>query len=145
MWGKEYVAKALHDSRRKKGPFVAINCAALPETLIESELFGYAPGAFTGAQAKGKKGLIEKASGGTLFLDEIGDMPLALQARLLRVLAEREITPVGATTPVPVDIRVMSASHKDLCELVRSGQFRQDLYYRLNGVILDIPAVPRQA
>lgn len=142
--GKEFIAKALHESRRRKGSFIAVNCAALPETLIESELFGYAPGAFTGALAKGKAGLIEKADGGTLFLDEIGDMPMVLQARLLRVLAEREVTRVGATTPTPIDIRVVSASHRDLGELVRSGQFRQDLYYRLNGVVLDIPPVRRR-
>lgn len=139
--GKEYVAKALHASRKKKGPFVAINCAALPEALIESELFGYAPNSFTGANAKGKKGLIEQANGGTLFLDEIGDMPLVLQARLLRVLAEKEVMPVGATKPVPVDIRVISASHRKLKSLVDAGQFRQDLYYRLNGVVLGIPAL----
>lgn len=139
--GKEYVAKALHASRKKKGPFVAINCAALPEALIESELFGYAPNSFTGANAKGKKGLIEQANGGTLFLDEIGDMPLVLQARLLRVLAEKEVMPVGATKPVPVDIRVISASHRKLKALVDAGQFRQDLYYRLNGVVLGIPAL----
>lgn len=139
--GKEFVARTLHDARKKKGAFVAINCAALPEALIESELFGYAPNSFTGAHAKGKKGLIEQANGGTLFLDEIGDMPLALQARLLRVLAEREITPVGSTKPVPVDIRVVSASHRNLKELVDGGQFRQDLYYRLNGVVLFVPAL----
>jgi len=139
--GKEFIAKAMHAARKKKGPFVAINCAALPETLIESELFGYAPNAFTGAHARGKKGLIEQADGGTLFLDEIGDMPLALQARLLRVLAEREVMSVGSTRPVPVDIRVISASHRDLQDLVESGQFRRDLYYRLNGVVLEIPPV----
>ncbi|KCV81779.1 acetoin catabolism regulatory protein [Actibacterium atlanticum] len=139
--GKEFLAQALHESRKKKGPFVAINCAALPEALIESELFGYAPNSFTGAHAKGKKGLIEQANGGTLFLDEIGDMPLALQARLLRVLAEREVMAVGATKPVPVDVRVISASHRNLKELVDKGQFRQDLYYRLNGVVLNIPSL----
>ncbi len=139
--GKEFVAQSLHDARKKKGPFVAINCAALPEALIESELFGYAPNSFTGAHAKGKKGLIERANGGTLFLDEIGDMPLALQARLLRVLAEREVMAVGATKPVVVDIRVISASHRNLKSLVESGQFRQDLYYRLNGVVLNVPAL----
>ncbi len=139
--GKEFVAKAMHHSRKKKGPFVAINCAALPEMLIESELFGYAPNAFTGASTKGKKGLIEQANGGTLFLDEIGDMPLALQARLLRVLAEREVMSVGGSKPVPVDFRVISASNRDLNELVNNGQFRQDLYYRLNGVVLEIPPV----
>jgi len=139
--GKEFIAKALHKARKKKGPFVAINCAALPETLIESELFGYTPNSFTGAHTKGKKGLIEQANGGTLFLDEIGDMPLALQARLLRVLAERELLAVGATSPVPIDMRVISASHRSLIELVENGQFRQDLYYRLNGVVLNIPAL----
>lgn len=139
--GKEFVAKALHEARKKKGPFVAINCAALPEALIESELFGYAPNSFTGAHAKGKKGLIEQANGGTLFLDEIGDMPLALQARLLRVLAEKEVMAVGATKPVPVDVRVVSASHRNLRGLVDAGQFRQDLFYRLNGVVLQIPAL----
>ncbi len=139
--GKEFVAQALHEARKKKGAFVAVNCAALPEALIESELFGYAPNSFTGAHAKGKKGLIEQANGGTLFLDEIGDMPLVLQARLLRVLAEREVMAVGATKPVPVDINVISASHRNLKELVDTGQFRQDLYYRLNGFVLSIPAV----
>ncbi len=139
--GKEFIAKTLHDCRKKKGPFVAINCAALPEALIESELFGYAPNSFTGAHAKGKKGLIEQADGGTLFLDEIGDMPLALQARLLRVLSEREVLAVGGSKPVPVNIRIISASHRDLKKLVDSGQFRQDLYYRLNGVVLNIPPV----
>ncbi len=139
--GKEFVAKALHEARKKKGPFVAINCAALPEALIESELFGYVPNSFTGANAKGKKGLIEQANGGTLFLDEIGDMPLALQARLLRVLSEKEVMAVGAVKPVPVDIRVVSASHRNLKTLVDIGQFRQDLYYRLNGVVLQIPSL----
>jgi len=142
--GKEFIAKAMHESRRTKGPFVAINCAALPETLIESELFGYAPNSFTGASAKGKKGLIEQANGGTLFLDEIGDMPLGLQARLLRVLAEREVMSVGASTPVSVDIRVISASHKNLYALVQNGQFRQDLFYRLNGIVLEIPPVRKR-
>ena len=139
--GKEFVAQALHDARKKKRSFVAINCAALPEVLIESELFGYAPYAFTGAHAKGKKGLIEQANGGTLFLDEIGDMPLALQARLLRVLAEREVRAVGATKAIRVDVRVISASHRNLMDLVKSGQFRQDLFYRLNGVVLTVPPV----
>lgn len=137
--GKEFVAQALHEARKKKGPFVAINCAALPEALIESELFGYSPHSFTGANAQGKKGLIEQANGGTLFLDEIGDMPLALQARLLRVLAEREVMAVGATKPVKVEVRVISASHRGLKDLVDSGQFRQDLFYRLNGVVLTVP------
>ncbi len=139
--GKEFIARAMHASSRRRGTFIAINCAALPEALIESELFGYAPNAFTGAHARGKKGLIREAHGGTLFLDEIGDMPLTLQARLLRVLSEREVMPVGATRAEPVDIRVISASHRDLAALVAEGRFRQDLYYRLNGLILDIPPV----
>lgn len=139
--GKEFVAKSLHEARKRKGPFVAINCAALPESLIESELFGYAANSFTGASAKGKKGLIEQANGGTLFLDEIGDMPLSLQARLLRVLAEREVMPVGGSKPIAVDFNVISASHRNLKKLVESGQFRQDLYYRLNGLALNLPAL----
>ncbi len=139
--GKEFIARAMHRSSRRRGPFVAVNCAALPEALIESELFGYAPNAFTGAHARGRKGLIREAHGGTLFLDEIGDMPLALQARLLRVLSEREVLPVGANRPEAVDIRVISASHRDLAGLVAEGGFRQDLYYRLNGLVLDVPPV----
>jgi len=139
--GKEFVAKALHEARKKRGPFVAINCAALPESLIESELFGYAPNSFTGAHSKGKIGLIEQSNGGTLFLDEIGDMPMPLQARLLRVLAEREVMAVGAIKTTPLNIRVISASHRNLKELVDKGQFRQDLYYRLNGIVLSIPAL----
>lgn len=142
--GKEYVVRAMHESRKNPGPFVAINCAALPENLIESELFGYAPGAFTGALAKGKRGLVELANGGTLFLDEIGDMPLALQARLLRVLAEREVMPIGGSSPVKVNVRFVSASHKDLQSLVKLGQFRQDLYYRLNGIMLEIPPIRKR-
>lgn len=138
--GKEFFAKALHASGERRGrPFVAVNCAAIPEALAESELFGYLPGSFSGAGARGKRGLVQEADGGTLFLDEIGDMPLALQARLLRVLAEREVLPVGATRPVPVDIRVMAATHCDLEALVHEGRFRADLYYRLNGAQLVLP------
>ncbi|MCU0967856.1 MAG: sigma-54-dependent Fis family transcriptional regulator [Rubrivivax sp.] len=138
--GKEFFARALHDaSQRRAKPFVAVNCAAIPETLIESELFGHLPGSFSGAATKGKRGLIQEADGGTLFLDEIGDMPLALQSRLLRVLAEREVQPVGATRPVPVDIRVVAATHADLEALVREGRFRDDLYYRLAGAHLTLP------
>jgi transcriptional regulator of acetoin/glycerol metabolism len=140
--GKEYFAKALHESSERRGkPFVAVNCAAIPETLIESELFGHLPGSFTGASTRGKRGLIAEADGGTLFLDEIGDMPLALQARLLRVLAERELAPVGATRPVRVDIRVVAATHVNLETRVREGQFRDDLYYRLNGAHVALPAL----
>ena len=138
--GKEYFAKALHaSSERRGGPFVAVNCAAIPESLIESELFGHLPGSFSGAGPKGKKGLIQEADGGTLFLDEIGDMPRALQARLLRVLAEREVLPIGATRPTPVDLRVIAATHCPLDALVREGRFRDDLYYRLNGAHVVLP------
>ena len=139
--GKEYLARAIHDSCGATGNFVAVNCAAIPEHLIESELFGYTPGAFTGASQKGKRGLIEEASGGTLFLDEIGDMPLALQSRLLRVLSENEVQPVGALKARSVHLRVVSASHRDLAELVREGRFRQDLFYRLNAATLILPAL----
>jgi transcriptional regulator of acetoin/glycerol metabolism len=144
--GKEYFAKALHESSQRRGkPFVAVNCAAIPETLIESELFGHMPGSFSGALAKGKRGLIQAADGGTLFLDEIGDMPRSLQARLLRVLAEREVLPVGATVPVPVEIRVIAATHRDLEALVREGRFRDDLYYRLAGAHLKLPPLRERA
>jgi transcriptional regulator of acetoin/glycerol metabolism len=138
--GKEVFAKAVHaSSERRARPFVAVNCAAIPEALIESELFGHLPGSFSGAAAKGKRGLVQEADGGTLFLDEIGDMPLALQARLLRVLSEREVLPVGATRAVPVNIRVIAATHAPLEALVRQGRFRDDLYYRLNGALVQLP------
>ncbi|QBM26212.1 sigma-54-dependent Fis family transcriptional regulator [Hydrogenophaga pseudoflava] len=138
--GKEYFAKAVHTaSERRSRPFVAVNCAAIPEHLIESELFGHLPGSFSGASPKGKRGLIAEADGGTLFLDEIGDMPLALQARLLRVLSEREVLPVGATRPVPVNIRVIAATHAPLEQLVLAGRFRDDLYYRLKGAHIQLP------
>ena len=140
--GKEVFAKALHlASRRAARPFVAINCAAIPETLIESELFGYAAGAFTGARREGMRGRIVQSSGGTLLLDEIGDMPLAMQSRLLRVLEEQEVTPLGSETPVRVDLRILSASHRDLRQLIARGEFREDLYYRLNGITLELPAL----
>jgi transcriptional regulator of acetoin/glycerol metabolism len=138
--GKGYFAKAVHQaSRRADKPFVAVNCAAIPEMLIESELFGYKPGAFTGATREGNPGRILQANGGTLFLDEIGDMPLALQARLLTVIEEREVVPLGASKPVAVDIRVISATHRDPVDLIARNQFRDDLYYRLNGITLTIP------
>ena len=138
--GKEYFAKAVHAASERRGrPFVAVNCAAIPEHLIESELFGHLPGSFSGASPKGKRGLIAEADGGTLFLDEIGDMPLALQARLLRVLSEREVLPVGATRPVPVNIRVIAATHAPLEQLVLAGRFRDDLYYRLKGAHIELP------
>lgn len=140
--GKEVLAKALHESStRAKMPFIAVNCAAIPESLIESELFGYASGAFTGGRSKGMRGLIQQADGGTLFLDEIGDMPLHLQTRLLRVLAECEVVPLGADRPIPVKLTVISASHRDLRKLIASGSFREDLYYRLCGAILHLPAL----
>ncbi|WP_076997554.1 sigma-54-dependent Fis family transcriptional regulator [Variovorax sp. KK3] len=138
--GKEYFAKALHAaSARSRRPFIAVNCAAIPETLIESELFGHLPGSFSGAGSKAKRGLIQESDGGTLFLDEIGDMPRELQSRLLRVLAEREVLAIGASRAVPVDIRVISATHHPLERLVRGGRFREDLYYRLNGALFALP------
>lgn len=139
--GKEHLARIIHDASGVSGRFVAVNCAAIPEQLIESELFGYLPGAFTGALAKGRKGLVEEAQGGTLFLDEIGDMPFAAQSRLLRVLAEGEILPVGGSTPQKVDFRVISASHRPLGDMVLAGAFREDLYYRLNAAVLTLPAL----
>lgn len=139
--GKEYLARAIHAASGRRGEFVALNCAALPESLIESELFGYLAGTYTGGAARGRTGLIEAADGGTLFLDEIGDMPLALQSRLLRVLAESEVMPLGARTGKRVDIRVISASHHDLTALVEQGRFRADLLYRLNAAVLTLPAL----
>ena len=140
--GKELFAKAWHDSSgRKSGPFVAINCAALPEHLIESELFGYAPGAFTGARKQGSVGRLREAEGGTLFLDEIGDMPLAMQTRLLRVLQERQVTPLGCGETVAVNFALVCATHQNLREAADAGRFRSDLYYRLNGLSLQLPAL----
>ncbi|WP_309564238.1 sigma-54-dependent Fis family transcriptional regulator [Methylobacillus flagellatus] len=138
--GKELLASAIHQgSARADGPLVAINCAALPEGLIEAELFGYEEGAFTGARQKGSQGKIEQAHGGTLFLDEIGDMPLLLQARLLRVLQERSITPLGGSKSRKLDFAVISATNQKLQEKVADGTFRKDLYYRLNGISLTLP------
>jgi transcriptional regulator with PAS, ATPase and Fis domain len=138
--GKELLAQAIHnDSPRRSGPFVALNCAAIPETLIESELFGYDDGAFTGARRKGSVGKIVQAHGGTLFLDEIGDMPLQMQARLLRVLQERSVTPLGGNRVVRVDVAVVCATHRNLRELIAAGSFREDLYYRLNGLVVKLP------
>lgn len=140
--GKELLAQGIHNaSGRRLQPFVAINCAALPETLLESELFGYEEGAFTGSRRKGKPGLFEAAHQGTIFLDEIGDMPLLLQTRLLRVLQEREIHRLGALDPTPVDVRVLAATNLDLRQRVEAGSFRSDLYYRLNIIRLHMPAL----
>ena len=140
--GKEMLAKAFHNSGpRRDAPFVALNCASIPESLIESELFGYQGGAFTGARKEGAPGKIQQAHGGTLFLDEIGDMPLNLQARLLRVLQERCVTPLGSTRTVQVDISLVCATHRKLREEVARGHFREDLYYRLNGMSVTLPAL----
>jgi sigma-54 dependent transcriptional regulator, acetoin dehydrogenase operon transcriptional activator AcoR len=136
--GKELFARALH-AASGRSPFIALNCAAIPESLIESELFGYKSGAFTGARREGMKGTILQASGGTLFLDEIGDMPLGLQTRLLRVLEEHEVVPLGSEKAMKVDLRVVCASHQNLRSMIVRGQFREDLYYRLNGITLELP------
>ena len=139
--GKEVLARAIHQTCNEGGRFVAVNCAAIPEHLIESELFGYVANAFTGAARKGRTGLIESAHGGTLFLDEIGDMPLSLQTRLLRVLSENEVVPVGGVDPRRVELRLVSATHQALKTLVAEGRFREDLYYRLNAATLSLPAL----
>jgi two-component system NtrC family response regulator len=137
--GKELIARALHDlSSRAKGPFVAINCAAIPDTLLESELFGYEKGAFTGA-AKQTRGKVEYANGGTLFLDEVGDLPMTLQVKLLRFLQERIIERLGGRQEIPVDVRVVCATHQDLSALVKEGRFREDLYYRISEITIRIP------
>ncbi len=138
--GKDLLAKAIHnDSPRALGPFVAVNCASIPETLIESELFGYEDGAFTGARRKGAIGKLLQANGGTLFLDEIGDMPCGLQARLLRVLQERMVTPLGSSKSIPVNVDLICATNHNLRERIAKGLFREDLYYRLNGLVVKLP------
>ena len=140
--GKEWLAQAIHqDSSRNGGEFVAVNCASIPEHLIESELFGYEEGAFTGARKKGQPGKILQANNGTLFLDEIGDMPLALQGRLLRVLQERSVTPLGSGKTVPLNISLVCATNRPLREMIAQGQFREDLYYRINGLVVRLPAL----
>jgi transcriptional regulator with PAS, ATPase and Fis domain len=137
--GKELAARSLHAaSRRAAGPFVAINCATLSETLLESELFGHEKGAFTGAVAK-KIGKLEVADSGTVFLDEVGEVPLSLQAKLLRALEEREFERVGGTRPIKVDVRLVAATHRDLEKAIREGNFREDLYYRLNVISVTLP------
>jgi transcriptional regulator of acetoin/glycerol metabolism len=138
--GKELLAQAIHnDSPRAMGPFVAVNCASIPETLIESELFGYEDGAFTGARKKGAIGKLLQANGGTLFLDEIGDMPFGLQARLLRVLQERMVTPLGSGKSIPVNVELICATNHNLRDRIAKGLFREDLYYRLNGLVVKLP------
>ncbi|EUJ10643.1 response regulator with CheY-like receiver, AAA-type ATPase, and DNA-binding domains [Methylophilaceae bacterium 11] len=137
--GKELVARHLHNlSPRREGPFAAINCGAFSETLVESELFGYERGAFTGAVGS-KKGWFETANGGTLFLDEIGDLPLSTQVKLLRVLQEREVIPIGSRKPIPIDVRLIAATNVNLTEAVNAGRFREDLYYRIKVVPIEIP------
>ncbi len=144
--GKEAFAKALHRSGLwADKPFVTVNCAAIPESLIESELFGYTRGAFTGAVKEGRVGKILQSNGGTLFLDEIGDMPLMLQTRLLRVIEEREVVPLGSDQPIPVDLHVISATHRDIRQMIAKGEFREDLYYRLNGITLYLPLLKDRA
>ncbi|RQD72276.1 MAG: CBS domain-containing protein [Tindallia sp. MSAO_Bac2] len=139
--GKEVFARAIHQASGREGPFVAINCSAIPENLFESEMFGYEGGAFTGALNKGKTGKVELANHGTLFLDEIGDMPLYMQAKMLRVLQERQIVRVGGEKPIDIDVRLISATHRDLEAMVLQGSFREDLYYRLNVVHIDLPSL----
>jgi sigma-54 dependent transcriptional regulator, acetoin dehydrogenase operon transcriptional activator AcoR len=144
--GKELLARALHaDSERASQPFIAVNCASIPDTLIESELFGYEEGAFTGARKKGAAGKILQAHGGTLFLDEIGDMPLQLQAHLLRVLQERQVTPLGGNKAVDVDVAIVCATHRDLRGMIENHSFREDLYYRLNGLAVRLPPLRQRS
>ena len=138
--GKGLLARTLHqEGSRSDKPFVTVNCGAIPETLIESELFGYVAGAFTGSRSGGKRGYFEAAQNGTIFLDEISELPLNLQVKLLQVIQERQITPVGAVNPIPIDVRIISATNRNLADLVQEGKFREDLYYRLNVVPIEVP------
>ena len=138
--GKEMVAELIHNNgKRNKHPFIKINCASIPESLLESELFGHAPGAFTGASSKGKAGLFEAAHKGTIFMDEVGEMPLPLQSKLLRVLQEKEITRVGDRKPITVDVRIITATNRDLEAMVQEKSFRKDLFFRLNVVPVHVP------
>lgn len=138
--GKELIARAIHKrSSRSDKPFLTINCGSIPENLLESELFGYTKGSFTGADSNGKKGYFEKADGGILFLDEIGDMPMPLQVKLLRVLQEGEVVPIGSVTPIPIDVQIVAATNKDLKTMVQQGNFREDLYYRINVIPIHVP------
>jgi two-component system response regulator PilR (NtrC family) len=143
--GKELVARAIHEvSSRAASPFIAVNCGAIPEQLLEAEFFGYRKGAFTGA-VDDREGFFQAAQGGTLFLDEIGDLPLSMQSKLLRVIQERAVRPIGAVNETPVNVRIVSATHKDLGEEVHAGRFRQDLYYRLNVIQIRLPALRERA
>lgn len=143
--GKELVARAIHnESKRDKNKFIAINCSAIPDALLESELFGYEGGAFTGAKKDGNPGKFELANGGTLFLDEIGDMPMNLQAKLLRVLQDREVVRIGSSRPIPIDVRIIAATNKDLETLIDEGAFRMDLYYRINVIPIKIPPLRKR-
>ncbi len=142
--GKELVARNIHaQSARKDGPFVPVNCGAIPENLVESEFFGYKKGAFTGAE-KDTDGLFASANGGTLFLDEVADLPLAIQVKLLRAIQERAIRPIGGDSEIPIDVRILSATHKDLAQLVKNNEFREDLYYRLNVISLGMPPLRKR-
>lgn len=143
--GKELIARAIHDnSSRKNGPFISLNCGAIPKDLMGSELFGYVEGAFTGAKRQGNKGKFEQAHKGTIFLDEIGEIPETMQVALLRLLQERKVVPIGGTKEIPLDIRIITATHRDMNELIRNGTFRQDLYYRLNVYPVEVPALHRR-
>ena len=140
--GKELFAQSIHNaSRRREGPFVAVNCAALSESLLESELFGYVAGAFTGARSEGKAGLFELAHQGTIFLDEINSMPMGLQAKILRVIEQQEVMRVGSDYVIPLDVRIIAASNGNLTRSIRENQFRKDLFFRLNTFQLNIPQV----